>query len=133
MLAAICHYGPDDYGCSSALGDAMIRQYILTVSFLAVAACAATDQQPPEAVASADQPTTESVPAASTGNVEVAEIPEVAKVTDIPVRDEIVCKMEKRTGTNRATKVCRSRSSINRSTEEGKKAFDDLRRSQVEY
>ena len=111
----------------------MIRQYILTASFLAVAACATTGPKLPEAVASADQPVTDSVPASSTGNVEVAEIPEVAKVTDIPVRDEVVCKMEKRTGTNRRTKVCRSRSSINRSSEEGKKKFDDLRRSQVEY
>ena len=110
----------------------MIRQYILTVCFLAVAACATTDVNLPETVASADQPTTESVPATPTGNVEVAEIPEVAKATDIPVRDEVVCKMEKRTGTNRATKVCRSRSSINRSSEEGKKTFDVLRKSQVQ-
>jgi hypothetical protein len=111
----------------------MIRQYILTASILAVVACATTDPNTPETVASADQQTTESVPASSTGNVEVAEIPEVAKATDIPVRDEVVCKMEKRTGTNRVTKVCRSRSSINRSSQEGKKKFDDLRRSQVGY
>ena len=111
----------------------MIRQYIMTASFLAAVACATTDPNIPETVASADLPTKESVPASSTGSVEVAEIPEVAKATDIPVRDEVVCQMEKRTGTNRRTKVCRSRSSINRSSDEGKKKFDDLRRSQVEY
>ena len=133
MLAAIWHHGLGDHGCSSALGDAMIRQYILIASFLAAAACTTTDPKLPEAVASAEQPTIESAPESSTGSVEVVEIPEVAKATDIPVRDKIVCKMEKRTGTNRATKVCRSRSSISRSSEEGKKAFDDLRRSQVEY
>ncbi len=132
-LAATCHDGPVDHHCSSALGDTMIRRYILNASLLTIVACATTDPKLPETVASADQPKTENAPASSTGPVEVAEIPEVAKVTDIPVRDKVVCKMEKRTGTNRATKVCRTRSSINRSTEEGKKAFDDLRRSQVEY
>ena len=111
----------------------MIRRHALTASLLAIAACATTDPKVPETVASADEPMTQSAPTAEKGNVEVAEIPEVAKVTDIPVRDELVCTREKRTGTNRVTKVCRRRSTINDTAIEAKKTFEDLRKSQVEY
>jgi hypothetical protein len=109
----------------------MIPRYAVTTVFLAVAACATSSPEVPESIASAEAPVTNSDPA--TGDVDVAEIPEVPKVTDIPVRDEVVCRMEKRTGTNRAVKVCRSRSNISRGATEAKETFEVLRRSQVEY
>jgi hypothetical protein len=109
----------------------MIPRYAVTTVFLAVAACATSGPEVPESIARAEAPVTNSDPA--TGDVHVAEIPEVPKVTDIPVRDEVVCRMEKRTGTNRAVKVCRSRSNISRGATEAKETFEVLRRSQVEY
>lgn len=109
----------------------MIRRCAVTTVFLAVTACATSGPEVPEPVASAEAPVTNGSPAP--GDVDVAEIPEVPEMTDIPVRDEVVCKMEKRTGTNRAVKVCRSRSNISRGSTEAKETFEVLRRSQVEY
>lgn len=119
----------------------MNRRYVLTAAFLGIAACATSGPEHPETVAGTDNSVTNGAPPTTTDDVkvadipdlEVADIPEVPKVTDIPVRDEIVCSREKRTGTNRVIKVCRSRSSINRTSAEAKETFDDLRRSQVEY
>ena len=111
----------------------MYRRYYPALIFLSLTACATSGPEHETAVASADDRVPNSAPTTATGNVEVAEVPEVPKVTDIPVRDEVVCTRERRTGTNRVEKVCRSRSSINRTATEAKETFEILRRSQVEY
>ncbi len=111
----------------------MSRRFVMAATFLGIAACATPGPESAEPVANAEISATNDASPATTGGVEVVDIPEVPKVTDIPVRDEVVCSMEKRTGTNRAKRVCRSRSSINRTAIDAKEAFDDLRRSQVEY
>lgn len=41
-----------------------------------------------------------------------------------------ICRNEKRTGTNRVVRVCRSAAQIERDVIEGKEAFEELRRSQ---
>ena len=111
----------------------MIRRYVMTATILGIAACATSGPEVRETDAGADESVTKGTPTTTPGNVEVVEIPEVAQVTDIPVRDEVVCTRERRTGTNRVKKVCRSRSSIDRTSAEAKETFEVLRRSQVEY
>ena len=105
----------------------------MSAAFLCIAACATPGPETPEPIVKVESATTNDTPPANPGEVVVAEIPEVPKVTDSPVRDEVVCRMEKRTGTKRAKRVCRSRSSINRAAAEAKETFEDLRKSQVEY
>jgi hypothetical protein len=111
----------------------MNRRYVVAVIFLGIAACATSGPQSPTPVASAGSSATDSKPTTPAGQVEIVAIPEVPMVTDIPVRDEVICRMEKRTGSNRATRVCRTRSGNTRSAREGKEKFEVLRRSQVEY
>jgi len=111
----------------------MNRRIVIAETFLGIAACATPGPESTEPPANAGISATNGASSATAGEVEVADIPEVPKVTDIPVRDRIVCRMEKRTGTNRATRVCRSRSSINRTALDAKDTFEYLRKSQVEY
>jgi len=106
----------------------MNQQYVVAAIFLGIAACATSVPESPTPVASAGNEATPPV-----GEVEIVAVPEVPKVADVPVRDEVICRMEKRTGTNRATRVCRTRSGNKKSAREGKETFEVLRRSQVGY
>ena len=92
----------------------MNRRYVVAAIFLGIAACATSGPESPTPVANAGSPATDSKSTTPVGELETADIPEVPMVTDVPVRDEIICRMEKR-------------------TEEGKEKFEVLRRSQVEY
>jgi len=111
----------------------MNRQYVVAAIFLGIAACATSGPESPKPVANAGNTATDSKSTTPAGEVETADIPEVPKVASIPVRDEVICRMEKRTGTNRAVRVCRTRSGNAKSAREGKEKFEVLRRSQVEY
>ena len=111
----------------------MNRRYVVAAIFLGIAACATSGPESPTPVANAGSPATDSKSTTPVGEVEIVAIPEVPMVTDVPVRDEVICRMEKRTGTNRAVRVCRTRSGNARSARKGKATFEVLRRSQVEY
>ena len=111
----------------------MNRRYVVAAIFLGIAACATSGPESPTPVANAGSSATDSKSKTPAGEVEIVAIPEVPMVTDVPVRNEVICRMEKRTGTNRATRVCRTRSGNARSAREGKEAFEVLRRSQIEY
>ncbi len=111
----------------------MNRRYVVAAIFLGIAACATSVPESPTPVASAGNSAPDAKSTTPVGEVEVVAIPEVPMVTDVPVRDEVICRMEKRTGTNRATRVCRTRSGNARSARKGKETFEVLRRSQVEY
>ncbi len=111
----------------------MNRRYVVAAIFLGIAACATSVPESPTPVASAGNPATDNKATPPVGDVEIVAIPEVPMVTDVPVRDEVICRMEKRTGTNRATRVCRTRSGNAKSARKGKETFEVLRRSQVEY
>ena len=68
--------------------------------------------------------------------IEVVDVPQANTVAAAPVlltRQERVCHREKRTGTNRVVRVCRTRAQIEREELESKELFDDLHRSQQEY
>jgi len=111
----------------------MNRRYLMAVICLGIAACATSVPESTTPGVKAGNSAMDSKSTTPVGEVEIVGIPEVPMVTDIPVRDEVICRMEKRTGTNRATRVCRTRSGNARSARKGKETFEVLRRSQVEY
>ena len=113
---------------------------LLAAAALAITACASTaptapDTSVPVAAAAAESsPATSNVeePGSSTGDIQVVNIEgqeKVALQTDEP---EIVCRRERRTGSHRAIRVCRSKAEIERTAREGKDAFEELNRSQTQ-
>jgi len=113
----------------------MTRRYLVAASFLAIAACATSGPAPQEPAATAAIPVTEqtSTSKAAADEVEFVEVLEVAEMADVRDEDEIVCRRERKTGSHRAKRVCRSRSSVESTEEKSKETFETLRRSQVEY
>ena len=117
----------------------MLRLVTATAIVALMSACASAP--PPATTGSASAPLSdppapvETNPPGSPDVVEFAEAP-AAPVAAAPVaeardpRDEIVCMMERRTGTNRKVRVCRPRSGNPAATQAAKETFDTLRRSQ---
>lgn len=122
----------------------MTRHWLIVMISISISACAASgpDSSRPDAKAeNASESTTESAtPAPATEDVIVvvdipgeSTTPAEASDSDMPVRSELVCVRERRTGSHRARKVCRSRAQIAKEELEAKETFKDLHRSQVEY
>ena len=122
-----------------------MNRHLLTIMIsIGISACAASgpDSSRPDAKAeNASEITTESpTPTPATEDVVVVvDIPEDSATTaeagdlDMPAPSELVCVRERRTGSHRARKICRSRAQIAKEELEGKDTFEDLHRSQVEY
>lgn len=111
---------------------------LLAAAALAITACASTAPTAPDtpipAAAAESSPATSNAeePGSSTGDIQVVNIEgqeKVALQTDEP---EIVCRRERRTGSHRAIRVCRSKAEIERTAREGKDAFEELNRSQTQ-
>ena len=109
----------------------MNRRYLVAGIFLFLAACATSGSVSPEQGANAGSPVRNGKSTTARGEVEVADTSEILTVADNPVRKEITCRAEKRTGTNRATRVCRSRAQTAKSAVEAKETFEILRKSQT--
>lgn len=127
----------------------MKRRHVLAAACLSLTGCAASGPELPGPAAATTEPVA-GVSAARSGEsaartdasepvLEVAEIPRVKSTAETPTavsvaaRSEVVCRLEKRTGTNRATRVCRTRAEIDRLETESKERFKELHRSQTEY
>ena len=122
----------------------MTRLAPISVSFLLICACTTTEQPvvsavpgpttvgQPESVdvapqePSQDQVTTESeIYAIETPPVEQSEV-----AVAVSNASELVCRRERRTGTHRAVRVCRTRAENERIKQESKDTFKDLHRNQ---
>jgi len=110
----------------------MKRPYILIATFLGLAACATTGPQAPEPGADTENSATRGNTTTGVGEEQVADKQDMPKVAGTDTRNEIVCQMERKTGTNRKKRVCRSRAQIEKSSRDGKEAFEVLRRGQVD-
>jgi hypothetical protein len=110
----------------------MNRQCVVAALFLGIAACATTVPQSPESGIEAGNSATTGNSTTPAIEMAVVNVPEESEVASVPVQDEIVCRMEKRTGSHRATRVCRSRSQTARSSREGMETFETLRQSQMD-
>lgn len=109
----------------------MNRQYLVAGIFLVMAACTTSGSVSPEPGANAGSPAQNSKSTTAEGEVGVADTLEMRTVADNRPRNRVVCRMEKRTGTNRATRVCRNRSQNAMTSLETRETFESLRKSQT--
>ncbi len=117
----------------------MYRRYLMAAALFVITACAAPGPTPPPSVAEPEEPSANIKTSEPQSVVEVATIPSVPVATvdhaaeNIFTRKEMVCRRERRTGTHRATRVCRTREEMERLEIESKETFRDLNRSQNEF
>lgn len=109
----------------------MNRQYLAAGIFLVMAACTTSGSVSPEPGANAGSPAQSSESTTAEGEAEVTDASEVRAVADNRPRNRVVCRMEKRTGSNRATRVCRNRSQNAMTSLETRETFESLRKSQT--
>ena len=83
----------------------MNRRYLIAVICLGVAACATSLPESTTPGVKAGNSATDSKSTTPVGEVEIVTVTEVPMVTDVPVRDEVICRIAERSGTNRATRV----------------------------
>ena len=67
----------------------------------------------------------------STGEATADDAIAAGKAGNLYANEDRVCERIRRTGTNRAVVVCRTRAEIERDATESKRTFDDLRNSQM--
>lgn len=111
----------------------MIRAYLATATLIGLGACAASSPHAPAPDASGGGQTASEDPAPTSGESQPVEVPEIRTVAAGSDDSEVVCRRERRTGTHRAMRVCRTRAEIERMATKSKETFEDLNRSQVEY
>ena len=108
----------------------MNLRHVVAATFLAIAACATPSPEPSDPNASVEIPVIDNDSTAPVGELDVVDVPEVSEVEVTPVRDEVVCRRERSTGTHRAERVCRRRSQDPRSSAKAKETFESLRQIQ---
>jgi hypothetical protein len=104
----------------------MNLRFLLLATILSLSACAA-----PESSEQAGGSTgaSDTVVDNSEGVLEVVEVPEVpVAASPPPSGDEVVCRKEKRLGSNRTIKICRTQAQVDAEREAGQDALDDLSR-----
>lgn len=113
----------------------MTRRLLVAASFLGITACATSVPAPRDPAATAENPVTQNrtTSEATADEVEFVDVLEVPEVADVSGKDELICRRERTTGSHRAKRVCRTRSSMENTEEKSKETFETLRRSQVEY
>lgn len=111
----------------------MYRLLTILPGILLTAACAAPVVSPEPSVSSEA-----SIPApaseATEKTIEVAKIPEPSAAPSVVLnRNERICRNERRTGTNRVVRVCRTAAEMAQLEAQSKEVFNELHRSQKEY
>lgn len=130
----------------------MTRVLLIIFGSLLVYGCAAVNEPVAETVSATPMPAPQEYPVddaqsdsaststevASSTDEEVAipsmEPPPVER-SDLPIvvsnKNERICRRERRTGSNRAVRVCYTRAELERLEQEGKDTFRELHRSQM--
>ncbi len=107
----------------------MITRYIIAATFLGIAACATSGTESAEPAVNAGIPEPVSDSTAAESGLDSADVPEVPVSANVPVsKDEIVCRRERRLGSNRSIKICRTRAQIDEDREAGQDTLDNLSR-----
>lgn len=107
----------------------MSTRLIIIAIFLGVAACATPAPEPKAPAANEEAPTVNAEPNEVEDQLEVVDVPAVAASENAPPPvDEVICRKEKRLGSNRSIKVCRTRSQMDAEREAGQDALDNLSR-----
>ncbi len=91
----------------------MNRLNFAAATFLGIAACATSGPESPEPGANAGISVPNGNSTATTGEVEVVDIPEVPISKNIPIRlPDIICHKEQRPGSKITKRVCHTRAEI---------------------
>ena len=105
----------------------MNRRYIVAATFLGIAACVTSAPEAPESTAKAGKSVTNSNSTArETGGVGVVDVPEVPKAASLRAENEIVCRIERETGTHMRVRVCRTRTQIDATRKRTQKMLRDM-------
>ena len=105
----------------------MKLRFLLLATILILSACATPE--PVVESASASDTAVNNSAAESGGVLEVAEVPEVpVAASSPPSGDEVICRREKRLGSNRTIKICRTRAQMEAERKAGQDTLDDLSR-----
>lgn len=105
----------------------MKLRFLLLATILSLSACA-TPEPVVERASTSDTAVNNSA-AESGGVLEVAEVPEVpVAATAPPAENKVVCRREKRLGSNRTIKICRTQAQMEADREAGQDTLDDLSR-----
>lgn len=114
----------------------MYRSILLACSLIAIAACAESPTTPATNEPAEIAATTPESAASSKGVIEVVDVPNAPEAAVVVLPQPAttrICRRERRTGTNRTMRVCRTRAEIEQKEIESKDTFEELRRSQQEY
>ena len=115
----------------------MNRLWPTALITVGITACATHVPDSPPSVSTTEEAVESSAPSASdvvvvSDSVGAATSAE-AGITNLPAHRGLVCKRERRTGSHRARKVCRTRAQIAQEELAARETFEDLHRSQQEY
>ncbi len=87
----------------------MNTRYLMAATFLGIAACVTSDPELPTPAANAESSMANSNSTAAADELEVAEVPEVPSLANIPIRQpDRICRKERRTGSSFSKRVCRT-------------------------
>ena len=105
----------------------MKLRFLLLATILGLSACATPE--PAVESTSANDTAVENSAAESESVLEVTEVPEVpVAATAPPAENKVVCRREKRLGSNRTIKICRTQAQMDADREAGQDTLDDLSR-----
>jgi len=114
----------------------MNRHFAIALSFFGIAACATSGPEVPAPAPQVDTMVTSNEPVAAEGELEFADPPKVTEAENVadqastPKKPAIVCRKEKRTGSHRVTKICRTRAEIEAEEAASKDAINELKTQQ---
>ncbi len=95
--------------------------YLMAATFLGIAACVTSGPELPKSLespelaksaANARSSVTNSSSTEVVGQLEVAKVPEVPITAYMPTEDAVICRKERRIGSNIPRRVCRTRAEI---------------------
>jgi hypothetical protein len=107
----------------------MNTRLIIIAIFLGVAACATSGPEPKAPAANEEGPAANAESNEVEDQLEIVDVPAVAASENVPPpEDEVICHKEKRLGSNRSIKVCRTRAQMDAEREAGQDTLDSLSR-----
>ena len=117
-------------------GGALNRRYAVTAAFFGIAACATSVPESPEPVAEAEISATEAAVAeqdltVAEKDLEVVEVPDVPLVAIAPPPPVVTCRNERKLGSRRVMRVCRTQAEIDRAQTAAEDTLNSLQGMQT--
>jgi predicted small lipoprotein YifL len=105
----------------------MSRRYFLAATILGLAACGTNGPEVTELPDNIENSTVDGNMAAADGQLDFIEAPVVPALTARPaVEPQVICRKERRIGSNIAKRVCRTREEIEAERAEGQNTLEEL-------